>query len=392
VSATTINTSDNFDSNGVELFHYSPSRSSSEKIHPWLIDLETKVIRAEALYRKASGMKSSGYTPDVIISHPGWGESLFLKHIWPRAKIGVYCEFYYGSEGRDSNFDPEFLQNDQADVCRLDMKNINNLVHFEIADAGIAPTKWQASTFPDRFKSKITVIHDGIDTTKIRPDPLAELNFTNGVSLSKKDEIITFVNRNLEPYRGYHIFMRSLPEILKRRPNAKVLIVGGDGVSYGAPPKGGQTWKEIFAREVRPRISDNDWARVIFLGNLSYNHFLALLQISSVHVYLTYPFVLSWSLLEAMSAGCAIVASNTQPVRELIRHNDTGILVDFFDVQNLSDQVCQLLDDRPMRGKIGKNARAHIEKNYDLEKVCLPKQIKWVESLINLKPDEKKGR
>ncbi len=175
--------------------------------------------------------------------------------------------------------------------------------------------------------------------------------------------------------------MRTLPELLKRRPNAHVLIVGGDDVSYGARSEGGQKWKDIFASEVRPLISDADWVRVHFLGNIPYQHFIPLLQLSTVHVYLTYPFLLSWSLLETMSVGCAIVASDTQPLREAIQHNDTGRLVDFFDVQGLSNEVCALLDDPAARARLGANARAFAVSNYDLKTVCLLRQLAWVEGL-----------
>ena len=261
------------------------------------------------------------------------------------------------------------------------MKNLNNLLHFELADAAISPTHWQASTFPRPFRDKITVVHDGIDTGALTPNPAVSLTLNGQITLTKQDEVITFVNRNLEPYRGYHIFMRALPEILQRRPRARILIVGGDDVSYGARPENGQKWKDIFATEVRPKIPDADWARVHFLGNIAYQYFIPLLQLSTLHVYLTYPFVLSWSLLEAMSIGCAIVASNTQPLHEAIKHDDTGLLVDFFDVGKLADTICRLLDDPANRQRLGQNARIFAQANYDLNAICLPRQLAWVESL-----------
>lgn len=366
---------------GVKLVQYSANRGTTPKVHPWVSDFETKTIRAEACLRAALRMKEQGLTPDVIIAHPGWGESLFLKEVWPQAKLGIYCEFYYQASGADFGFDPEFETSEVGDVCRLRLKNLNNLLHFEVADAGLSPTYWQASTFPDGFRSRISVIHDGIDTEALAPNPNVSLTLNGGIRLTKADEVITFVNRNLEPYRGYHIFMRALPDILKRRPGARVLVVGGHGVSYGSSPGAGRTWKEIFASEVRPRISDTDWARVHFLGNISHQHFTALLQLSRVHVYLTYPFVLSWSLLEAMSAACAIVASDTPPVREAIRHDETGRLTDFFDVAALANEVCALLDDPAARVRLGNSARAFALANYDLKTICLPRQLQWVEAL-----------
>ena len=366
---------------GVTLIPYEPSMGSTANIHPWVVDFESKIIRAEGCFRAALKLKAQGFTPDVIIAHPGWGESLFLKEVWPDAKLGIYCEFFYRPQGADVDFDAEFRGSDEGDVCKLRLKNLNNLLHFDVADAGISPTHWQASTFPEPFRSRIAVVHDGIDTDVVAPNRKASLTLNGNIVLTPQDEVITFVNRNLEPYRGYHIFMRALPEILKHRPRARVLIVGGDEVSYGAQPPKGATWKSIFASEARPQISDADWSRVHFLGTIPYNQFITMLQISTLHVYLTYPFVLSWSLLEAMSVGCAIVASDTQPLHEAIKHDQTGRLVNFFDVSKLTNEVCALLDDPKSRARLGKNAREFAQANYDLKTVCLPRQLQWVQGL-----------
>jgi len=365
----------------VRLLPYSTARGTTPSIHPWVSDFETKTIRGEACFRAALQLRDEGFQPDVIIAHPGWGESLFLKEIWPLARLGMYCEFFYHSTGADVGFDSEFPPSDVGDSCRLRLKNLNNLLHFEIADAGLAPTHWQASTFPLPFRNRIRVIHDGIDTAALTPNSRANLTLNNTLQLTRADELITFVNRNLEPYRGYHIFMRALPELLKQRPQLRVLIVGNDGVSYGAKPSGELTWKEMFIREVREHISAEDWQRVHFLGSISYQHFVTLLQLSRVHVYLTYPFVLSWSLLEAMSIGCAIVASDTAPLREAIIHDDNGRLVDFFNVNELTAAICDLLDDAPARERLGTRARATAIAHYDLQTVCLPEQLRWVAQL-----------
>ncbi|MBC7502848.1 MAG: glycosyltransferase [Herminiimonas sp.] len=366
---------------GVRIIANQPERGSTPGVHPWVSDFEPKMIRAEATLRAALALQASGFSPDVIIAHPGWGESLFLKDVWPRAKLGIYCEFFYHGQGADVGFDPEFSADDIMARCRIRPKNVNNLMHLEIADLGISPTHWQASTFPERFRNKISVVHDGIDTSVVAPGAAVALTLNGNLTLTRDDEVITFVNRNLEPYRGYHVFMRALPAILARRPNARVLIVGGDDVSYGAAAPDGQKWKNIFLDEVRGSLAPEDLARVHFLGQISYEHFIPMLQLSRVHVYLTYPFVLSWSLLEAMSAGCTIVASNTQPLKEAIRHDNTGRLVDFFDVNGLANEICALLDDSQTRARLGANARAFAVENYDLRTVCLPRQLEWVAAL-----------
>jgi len=375
---------------GVILQKYGSKRGSTPGVHNWIVDFETKVIRAEACFRTALKLKEKGFTPDIVIAHHGWGESLFVKEVWPEAKVGIYCEFYYSPAHSDSGFDPEFPNKDPAgEACRLQLKNLINLLHFEFAVAGISPTAWQASTFPDHFHNRISVIHDGIDTEQLIPDPEVSLEMKTragvDLTLTRDDEVITFVNRNLEPYRGYHTFMRALPELLKRRPNARVMIVGGDDVSYGPRPDkekyGDRSWKQIFQDEVRADISNEDWARVHFVGKVPYSGFVNLLQLSTVHVYLTYPFVLSWSLLEAMSVGAAIIASDTPPVKEVIKQDETGRLVDFFDSASLTDEVCRLLDDPAERARLGANAREFARQHYDLKTVCLPKQLLWVEEL-----------
>ena len=365
----------------IRLIRWEPRRGSTPGIHPWAADFETKVIRGEQAFRAMSAERAAGYAPEIVIAHPGWGESLFVNEVWPKARLGIYCEFYYRPEGADVGFDPEFPVTDEGDACRIRLKNLNMQLHFDSAAAGLAPTQWQADGFPQRFRDRITVVHDGIDTGLVAPRPETTITLGSGLVLSKTDEIVTYVSRNLEPYRGFHVFMRALPEILRRRATAHVLIVGGPGVSYGPRPKDGRSWRDIFVGEVRPLIPDRDWQRVHFLGNLPYQQFLAVLQVSSVHVYLTYPFVLSWSLLEAMSAGCAVVASDTPPLQETIRNDDTGRLVPFFDRRALAEHVCELLAAPAERARLGRRAREFAREVYDLKTICLPKQLAWVERL-----------
>lgn len=369
----------------INLEEYEILRGTSPTVHPWVSDFESKTIRGEACYRAAIALREKGYIPDKIIAHHGWGESMFLKQVWPNAKLGIYCEFHYHPSGADVGFDQEFESADVAAPCRISHKNLNNLVHFPLADGAISPTYWQASTFPDSFRDKITVVHDGIDMDVVKPHSKASITLTNGKEITGDDEVVTFVNRDLEPYRGYHIFMRALPKMLEERPEARFIIIGGDGVSYGAAPDkkkfGDKSWKKIFINEIAPRMSKEDWNRVHFVGKVPYDVFLRVLQISSAHIYLTYPFVLSWSLLEAMSIGCAIVASDTQPIQEAIVHNDTGLLVDFFDSDSLAETVGSLLSDPSLRKRLGANARAFADETYNLRTKCLPQQLSWVEQL-----------
>lgn len=371
---------------GVRLIPYTIKRQPGKGVHPWLTDVETKLLRGEACWRAALELKAQGYAPDLIVGHPGWGELMFLRDVWPGARIGLYCELYHRTDDGHMGLDPEFQPVVTPDqYLRLRMKNLNSLIHLPLLDAGLSPTRFQADTFPPTFRERITVIHDGIDTRMVRPN--ADVRFDLGDRvLTRADEVITFVNRNLEPYRGYHVFMRALPRLLRERPGAQVLIVGGDEVSYGAKPKGDKSWKQVFIDEVRGQIPDADWARVHFLGRIPYDRFLRLLQVARVHVYLTYPFVLSWSLFEAMASEAAIVASDTAPVREAITDGQTGVLVDFFDADAIVDKVCALMEDPDRRAQLGRAARAHVVDHYDLAGLCLPEQLRWIDRLAAMEP------
>ncbi|WP_407493935.1 glycosyltransferase [Pseudooceanicola sp. MF1-13] len=385
VKALTLRVKERTSWNGVDILPYSILKRSDQKTHPWVLDLDSKVTRAESCYRAARALRDQGYAPDVIIAHHGWGEAMFLRDVWPKARMGLYCELYHLTDYPHAGFDPEFPINDELDgEIRIRLKNINNHLHFDQAQAGISPTQFQANTFPQPFRSKITVVHDGINTDALVRKDDARLTLDTGQVLTRDDEVITFVNRNLEPYRGYHVFMRALPRLLKERPKAQVVIVGGDGVSYGSRPPAGKTWKQIYIDEVRGQISDADWARVHFLGRIPYDRFVSLLQVGRVHLYLTYPFVLSWSLFESMSCEAAIVASSTPPVLEALEHDKTARLVDFFDGDALVDQAVSLLEDADARARLGAAARKHIVQTYDLRRHCLPKQLEWFDELAEM--------
>jgi glycosyltransferase involved in cell wall biosynthesis len=378
VVALRLEKGDAFTWQGVRVLRYEV-KADTRSVPPLVGDFAAKVVRAEAVWQVLRGLKAEGFTPDAVVAHPGWGESLFVKDVWPGAPLGIYCEFYYNRS--DLGFDPEFLKDETEDAPRQRLKNINNALHFDVADAGISPTRWQAATFPEPFRSdRISVIHDGIDTQLVRPDPAAFIRINADLVMRPGDEVVTFVNRNLEPYRGFHVFMRALPDLLARRPKARVVIVGGDGASYGPPPAKG-TWRQIYTDEVRDRAPADAWRRVHFVGRIPYDTYLAMMRVSAVHVYHTYPFVLSWSLMEAMATECAIVASDTGPVTEMIEDNVTGRLVPFFDRKALVDRICGLLDAPADRRRLGAAARQRIVGGYDLSTITLPAQQDWVARL-----------
>lgn len=354
---------------GVRVVPYRLRRGNARDVHPLAREFETKVLRAEACALVAESLRAEGFVPDVIVAHPGWGEAMYLKAVFPQARLVCLMEFYYRVRGQDMGFDPEFPLPDWREEARLQAKNANLLLAMEAMDVGVAATPWQAQVLPKWARARTQVLHEGVDTDEAVPDAMARVELPGrGVAVGAGDEVLTYVARNLEPVRGYHIFMRALPKILRERPQARVFIVGGDGVSYGAKPPEG-SYRQKYLQEVGREL---DPERVHFMGKVPRQVFLRLMQVSRCHVYLTYPFVLSWSMLEAMSCGALVVGSDTQPVRDVIRHGENGLLTDFFDVNALAATVSDALARPEAYMGLRAEARRTVVEGYDLRRVCLP--------------------
>ncbi len=361
---------------GVKLVKYSLTNAEASSAHPFARRFDMECYRGEQVLYALSSLAATGFVPDLIMAHPGWGETLPLRTIYPDSRILLYCEFFYGMHGRDVGFDPEFPETGADGYVGLHLKNASTLLALADCDAGISPTAWQRSTFPDHYQRKISVCHEGIDVDIAKPNPDAVFRLASGRELRRSDEIVTFAARNLEPLRGYHVFMRALPRIMAKRPRAQVVVIGGDEVSYGAAPPEGTTWKSTFFKEVAGRI---DQERIHFTGRMPYLDYLSALQVSSAHVYLTYPFVLSWSLLEALGSGCLVIGSDTPPVREVLANSKNGLLVPFFDSQQLAERVIEVLSNPRRFSPLRAQARQTILDRYDMTRICLPKMTALIQ-------------
>ena len=367
---------------GINYHPYEIKRGNGAGVHPLALETESKVLRAAAVANVANMLKTNNYKPDLILAHPGWGEAMFLADIWPECPQLHYFEFFYQSPGTDTDFPDRYsLPQTWQEKARGRMKNAATLLNLQAMSWGLTPTKFQQSTMPSWARRKCSVIHDGIDIDWASPNENSSIQFKNGKQLTNKDEIISFVNRSFEPYRGVHIFIDSLKIVLRERPNAQVLMVGQDtpNVSYGAHRQDGKGWLTHLKEEIGDQI---DWSRVHAIGKVEHKILREIYRITSVHVYLTYPFVLSWSMLEAMSCGALIIGSATSPVQEVINHGENGILVDFHSPDKLAKEIINALEKPKHYMQIRENARKTIKDKYEL-RASIVKQMSLLDAVAN---------
>ena len=356
---------------GVEIIRYGPKQGSSRGIHRWSLDFETQMIRGESCAEKAIELRDQGFNPKLICAHPGWGEALFIKDIWPSSRVLGYHEFHYHQA--QSRFDSEFLpQQSWQDAARLRAKNACHLLGYEDIDWGLTPTKFQLGTLPGRVQKRTSVIHDGINIDLVKPNPKAQLLLKSGdITLNRDSKVITFISRNLEPTRGFHRFMRAIPLIQERQPEAQIMIVGNEGHGYGAPHPSGKSYKKVMLESLEGQLNLEN---IHFLGALPYNQLIQLIQLSQAHIYFTVPFVLSWSLMEAMACGALVIGSKTPPLEEVIVDGVNGLLVDYFNAEELADAIDQALGKPDTFEALRKEARATIEKGYSLREALFRQQ------------------
>ncbi|MBL4757792.1 MAG: glycosyltransferase [Rhizobiales bacterium] len=361
------------------ILRYKPDHVPPADVYPYSADFEKCCANGAKIADVCRNLEGQGFKPHIVIGHSGWGEMLFIKDLWPDVPVLSYFEYYYGVKGGAVGFDPEFPISDVMPFIMSARNAVNHLSHTG-CDLGQTATKWQKNGYPKSFHDKIKVCHEGIRTDLCVPNPNARVNLGRVAKpVTRGDEVFTYMARNLEPVRGYHSFMRALPTILDARPNARVLIIGGKDVSYGRSLPDGHSYRGMLEQEVGDRI---DWSRVHFLGRVPYEVYLAVIQLSRCHIYLTVPFVPSWSLMESMSMQATIVASDVAPVREIITDEKTGFLVDFFSPEEIAAKVIEVLAHKNHYAQIGKAARAHIVSKYDFHNVALKGNLRLMNRLL----------
>ena len=364
---------------GVKTVIYKPHHVANEKAYGLARTWENATGSGFGAAQAAKELRDEGFMPDIIIGHVGWGELTFIKEIYPDVPVIGFFEYFYSTNGGPVGFDPETPVSEHAPYL-MAAHNAVPLVNIEVVDLGHCPTYWQRDRFPKSFHDRVYVCHDGIRTEAMLPNPSVELTLGRlDKAITREDEIVTFMARNLETTRGFHQFMRALPKIQAARPKVRFLIIGGNDTSYGGKSKHAGGLRGQMEAEVGANV---DWEKVHFLGQVPFNDYQKIIQVSRCHIYLTMPFVLSWSLLESMSMQSTIVASDVTPVREAITHGETGLLVDFFDPDALAVQVTDLLENPSAYAHIGRNARKHVVKTYDFLTVCLPEHLRQINTLV----------
>lgn len=361
---------------GVRKLLYKPKRDPSPQTHNYLREYEKAVLHGQAACEAAIQVKKQGFVPDIIFGHAGWGTTLFLKDVFPHSPIGLNFEWFYHPHGTDCDFDPaETLTID--DEARIRTKNATLLADLAMCDGGIVPTKFQYEQFPLHLRQNLVVGHEGIDTNYFKPNPGSPLVLGNGkLDLSGAKEIVTYATRGMEQYRGFPQFIEAAYLLQKKRPNVHIVIGGEDRVAYGKKAPDGKTFKQLMLEKF-----PLDPKRTHFVGSLPYGEYIKLLQCTTAHVYLTRPFVLSWSLLEAMSCGALVVASDTAPVREVMTDGINGVLVDFFRPDLLAEALDKACDEPRAYDQIREKARATVVAQYDLSS-CLNHRLRWLTGLL----------
>lgn len=360
------------ESDGIRKIRYAPVGGARAETHYCSRTFENAIAHAHGVFEACKAQP--GLRPDLIVGHSGFGSTLFLPELYPQTPVVNYFEYFYHSHQSDMDFRPEFPPA-EIDFLRARARNAMILLDLTNCRSGYSPTVYQRSLFPAELRHKIAVIFDGIETDIFRrrdglPRRIA------GREIGPSTRIVTYVSRGFESMRGFDIFMKAAKRIYQSYPDVVFVVVGSDRICYGGDEK--HIRHKTFREHVLAQ-DDYDLSRFLFTGLVPTQTLVELLSLSDLHIYLTVPFVLSWSLVDAMACGCTILASDTPPVREMIQHGKTGLLSDFFDAESLADRAVGVLRDPEAARHLGREAADLVRRRYALD-ITLPELIRWFES------------
>jgi glycosyltransferase involved in cell wall biosynthesis len=344
---------------GVQCVRYQVAGGATELSHYCSRTFENTVWRAYAVYEACKHELCSA--PDLVVGHSGLTSTLFLRNLFECPVIN-YFEYYYQRRNGDIDFRPEYPAG-ELDYLRVQTRNAMILLDLENCDAGYCPTAWQRSLFPKAFGSKLEVIFDGVDTQLWRRRADAPRR-VGGRRIPRHTRIVTYVSRGLESMRGFDIFMQVARRIYESYPDVVFLVIGSDGMYYGGDERFIQT--PSFKEHVLSQ-GDFDLRKFHFTGWIPAEELAALLSLSDLHIYLTVPFVLSWSLFDALACGCVVLASATAPVREVLRDQENGLLADFYDVDTLASRAIDVLRDPAAFRPLAEAGAAMIRREFCLD-------------------------
>jgi glycosyltransferase involved in cell wall biosynthesis len=343
---------------GIRCIRAVPRGGATHANHYCSRTFENAVWSAHAVHVACAS--SEGLAPDVIVGHSGFGTTTFLSDLYSCPVINLF-EYWYRGHESDLDFRPEYPP-EPLDRLRAITRNAMILLDLQAGTLGYAPTHWQRDLFPEPWRSKLRVLHDGIDTDFWRRRERSTQ--VCGVDLPAGRPVITYVSRGLEAMRGFDVFMRFAEQLARTRPDALFLVVGEERTHYGNDTKhiSAPSFKQHVLSEVTGEVP-----QVHFLGKVSRDQLVEVFSVSDLHVYLTVPFVLSWSLLDAMACECAVLVSDTGPLDEVIGSSEVGERIAFGDVDAMYEAASELLDDSPRRLEMGRAARRLVEQRYATE-------------------------
>lgn len=349
------------DSPEIQHIHFQSAGGARAETHYCVRSFENQTWRSHAAYQALK--ERPDIRPDLIVAHSGFVSSLFLRELYPDTPQIGYFEFFYHARGSDMDFRFDLPPPSELDMLRMRSRNAQILLDLDNCDAGYSPTNFQRAQMPLEYQPKLRTIFDGIDTDFWKRDP-APARVYNGVPVPQGHQLVTYVSRGFESIRGFDVFLQVADRICRHRQDVTVIVVGEDRIAYGGDARftDGKTFKDWAIDRYRPDLS-----RIHFIGRLPPTQLVQLLSLSDLHLYLTVPFVLSWSLMNALSCGCTILASNTPPVREMIRTGENGMLVDFFDLEAWTSRSLAMLGGDTQCLEFGLRGGEMIRQHYTLQ-------------------------